>query len=81
MSDTPVRQDGTDRLTFVINQLQETAKWLTGIFITIGSAIIAVAQLSGVGNLQFGSNRFWIGVVCGLITFVCLGIILALRHF
>jgi hypothetical protein len=47
-----------------IHAIQDTAKWLLGVFAALGAALLAGTQLTGFGQLGIGSVRFWVVVFC-----------------
>jgi len=59
-----------------IDQLRETAKWIIGIFGSLGAVLVAGTQLSGIGTLDTADERFTPAVVAAAAGLICTGIII-----
>lgn len=44
------------------DRIRETAKWLTVSLAALGGVLVAGSQLSDIGELESGSNRFWMTI-------------------
>jgi hypothetical protein len=49
------------------DRIRETAKWLTVSLGAVGALLLAGTQLSSVGELVVGSDRFWVAVTGGVL--------------
>ena len=69
-------EDKSSPLSDAAARIRETAKWLTVSLAALGGVLTAGTQLSSIGSLPPGSERFWIAVVGGIVTAIGAGIIL-----
>lgn len=70
--------DNASALQTAADRIRETAKWLTVSFAALGAIMVAGSQLSSIGALEVGSDRFSAAVTGGIVaTLGALTILLA----
>ena len=67
----------SDDFTTGLNHLQDTAKWIIGIFGAIGGVLIAGTQVSKIGQFTLNDPRLWVAVIAGAVGLAAIGITIA----
>src|SRR5512144_1087454 len=58
---------GSGGLVGAADRIRETAKWLTVSLAAIGGVLVAGTQLSDIGSLEPGSDRFRVAIVAAVV--------------